>query len=68
MNRPVTPPVILPRALTLDQVGEMLTCDRRTVQREIQRGNLKAFRVGSLVRVTLAELERYISERSTAKA
>jgi DNA binding domain, excisionase family len=67
MNHPVTPRVVLPRALTLDQVGEMLTCDRRTIQREIQRGNLKAFRVGSLVRVTLAEVERYIGARSTAK-
>ncbi len=56
------------KSLTLDQVAETLACDRRTVQREIQRGNLKGFRVGSLVRVTRAEVERYIEARTMTKA
>lgn len=60
MNNPTSQS--LPRVLSLDLVAELLGCNRRTVQREIERGKLKAFKAGSLIRVRLEEFERYTQE------
>lgn len=54
--------------LTLDQVAEALACNRRTVQREIERKRLRAVKVGSLIRVPVDVVERYVRDQITATA
>ena len=47
--------------LSLDQTAHELGCSRDTVRRMIERGELKAYRVGKrLIRIRRADLERAI--------
>jgi excisionase family DNA binding protein len=48
--------------LTRD-TARILNVNPATVWREIQRGNLKAHRVGSSYRIAEEDLVRYLSER-----
>jgi excisionase family DNA binding protein len=50
------------RLLTLTEVAERLGCSPKTVRRRIDEGALSIFRDGRLVRVTEADLRRYIAE------
>lgn len=47
--------------LTLDQVARRLQLSRRTVERLIREGRIRALHVGRRVRVTDRELETYIA-------
>jgi excisionase family DNA binding protein len=47
------------RPLTVAQVAHRLGCSARTVQREIARGKLRAFRAGSDWRVSPEALVEY---------
>jgi excisionase family DNA binding protein len=51
----------LPQLLSVDDVAAILAVSSKTVRRMIDRGVLSACRVGRLVRVQRADLERYIA-------
>ena len=51
--------------LTLDEAAAELRISRRTLERRIDAGRLAAFRDGRTVRVTRAELRRYIVSATT---
>jgi excisionase family DNA binding protein len=45
---------------TMDQVAEMMGVDKRTVQRWIEKGKLVPHRVGAVVRISEADLDRFL--------
>lgn len=47
-----------PQLLTLEQVAERLNCSIYTARRMVSRGELKAVRVGRLIRIKPSDLER----------
>lgn len=47
--------------LSVDDVAAILSVSSKTVRRMIDRGTISACRVGRLVRVQRADLERYIA-------
>lgn len=54
-----------PPAMNLDQVAEALNCSRRTVDKKVEQGELKAFTLNPKaksqnLRVTKAELMAYM--------
>lgn len=49
--------------LTIPQAAERLSVSRRTVEREIADGRLRAIRVRGLLRVDPADLDAYIREQ-----
>ena len=52
-------------AVSLDVAAEMLSVSTKTVRREIDRGHLRAVRIGRLWRVPTSELEAYLRRRQT---
>ncbi len=52
--------------LTLAQVAQRLALSRRTVQRLIAAGELRAVRFGRAVRVTERELAAFVAARRVA--
>ena len=50
--------------LTLDEVAKLGRVSRRTVEREIDRGNLKILRIGASIRVREVEVDRWLDSRS----
>lgn len=54
--------------MTVAQVAERLTMSERHVWREIHAGRLAAKRVGRMVRVEPAELDRYLRSLPTVAA
>ena len=44
------------------EVAEMLKLNKRTVLREIHRGNLKAKKIGNKYRITEKALNKYMKE------
>lgn len=56
-----TVPRLLYRA---DEVCEMLAISRPTLQKEMAEGRLTPVRIGSAVRFTREEIDRYIKARS----
>lgn len=54
----------LPAFLTPAQVAEHLACGRMTVHRAIERGDLKAFRDGRLVRISRDALDAYVAAKT----
>lgn len=56
---PIAPP--LPQLLSIDDVSAILAVSSKTVRRMIDRGALSACRVGRLMRIDRAVLERYIA-------
>lgn len=47
--------------LKINEVGDQLKMSKSSIRREIDRGNLHAIKIGKSVRVSSAELDRYIS-------
>lgn len=61
IDNKVTDAGIIPPVLTLPQVAEFLSCSRRFVEFEIQRGNLPAARLSNrCIRIRRSDLERYL--------
>lgn len=54
------------RALSLEQVAEMLQVSERTVIRQINAGKLKAFKVGKSWRFRREAVEAYMREQEEA--
>jgi len=57
-----------PPLLTIDAVAERFGVDPRTVRRWIEQGDLTVVRIGSVVRITSDDLDRFIAKhRQTAR-
>lgn len=54
----VTPPAPL---LTIAEALEILRCSESHLRREIRRGNLRARKVGALIRFTAQDLHDYVN-------
>ncbi len=54
-------PTALPQLLSVADVAGTLSVSQKTVRRMLDAGVLPACRVGRLVRIQRAELERYIA-------
>ena len=54
-----------PDLLTLEEAGKRLKVSARTVRREIADGRIAAVAVRSSLRITAAELARYIASRES---
>ena len=50
----------VPIAVDLPQAAKMLGVSVRTVRREINRGHLRALRIGRVWRVRIGELDAYL--------
>jgi excisionase family DNA binding protein len=51
----------LTKAKTREELADYLHCDVRTIDREVQRGKLKPFYVGSAVRFTPEAINDYLN-------
>ena len=49
------------------ELSNQLNVSRSTLEREIDRGNLNALKVGASIRISSEEVERYISSLPLAK-
>ena len=56
----------LPLALDAFEAARMLGVDHKTLRREIDRGRLRGFKVGRLLRIQTAELLAYIRRQEKA--
>jgi len=55
-----------PTMLKPDEIAERMGVSKRTVLRWIERGDLAAYRVGSVTRIELAEFERFLARHRAA--
>lgn len=58
----------LPGTLTPQQVADFLQVEPQTVWRMIRRGELPAFRVGRVYRITREDFEHWLEERKRTKS
>jgi len=56
----------VPDTLDMNGVAELLGVTKKTIQREIKRGNLRCFHVGTRVRITKQALIDYVMESEGA--
>lgn len=54
-----------PSYITLSEAARHVGCSTDTIRREIARGNLKAVRLGRLIRIKPVDLERAMRPVST---
>jgi excisionase family DNA binding protein len=47
---------------TLEEAAKRLACCKRTLRREIDRGRIRAVRLGRGVRISEAEIRRLVAE------
>lgn len=57
--------MIQDKFLTVHQVAELLQISWRAVLREINKGNLRAVKIGRSYRIASTALDKYIKENST---
>ena len=68
MTRRAPAPTAPPPHRTIDAGAERFDVDPRTVRRWIEQGDLTVVRVGSVVRITSDDLDRFIAKhRQTAR-
>ena len=53
-----------PDVMTKQQVADLLGVTLKTISREIQRGRLECFHVGTRVRITKIALLKYVEEQN----
>jgi excisionase family DNA binding protein len=53
-------------AWTVDELASLLQCSPKLLYKLIRRGNLVAYRVGTLLRIDPLEAGRYLRGRTTA--
>lgn len=51
------------QALTYRETGNVIGLSERTVWGLVDRGELRAVRIGRAVRIPVAEIERYLADR-----
>ncbi len=54
-----------PEVMTPDQVAEFLQLNKNTVYRLIERGELKATKVGRVYRIRKEDVDSYMGQAST---
>jgi excisionase family DNA binding protein len=65
-NEPTREAPPLPLAVDAFEAARMLGVDHKTLRREIDRGRLRGFKVGRLLRIQTAELLAYIRRQEKA--
>lgn len=50
--------------ITIDELCDLLMIGRTTVYKLLQTGEIKAFKIGKVWKISKASVERYIKERS----
>lgn len=60
------PSTIPPQLHTLEDAAKRLSCCTRTIKREIDRGRIRAVRLGRAIRISEAELRRLVDEGTHA--
>lgn len=50
--------------ITIDELCELLMIGRTTAYKLLQSGELKAFKIGKVWKISRASIEQYIKERS----
>jgi excisionase family DNA binding protein len=53
-----------PEFVSIREAGRRLGVCARTIRREIERGRLKAIRVGRSLRIRISELSRYMENQT----
>ena len=53
-----------PQLLTPDEAAEVCRVSTKTIYRWIKSGDLKAIRLGRIIRITVCEIKRLIAENS----
>jgi excisionase family DNA binding protein len=67
MNQTANPNIqIKPIVVDLQEAATMLRCCQATIRREIGRGNIRAFRLGRVWRIRIAELQAYLKRLESA--
>jgi len=56
-----------PRAIDRETAAQMLGVSCKTVEREINRGHIQAFKIGTQWRIMLRDLETYIAQQKEAQ-
>lgn len=56
-----------PKIYTIKEVAKMFHVSEATIRREIERGNLRCFKVGNEARFTTVHLEEYTNVRNLGK-
>lgn len=51
------------RCKSVEETAEFFSVDKRTIYREIERGNLEAVKVGTALRIPIEAIERYMKGR-----
>ena len=64
---PVARSAIEPLAVNIREAAEMIGVSSQTVQREINRGNLRALKIGRQWRVRIVELSAYLERQENKK-
>jgi len=52
----------------ITELSKQLNISASSIRREIDKGNLQALKIGSSVRITLDEVERYIASLKESQA
>jgi excisionase family DNA binding protein len=63
MSTPIRRSSIPPQLHTLEDAAKRLACCERTLKREIDRGRIRAVRLGRAVRISEAEIRRVCEGR-----
>ncbi len=61
MNRTTTTPPPAPAAIAPADAARLLNCSRASIRNMITRGELRAFRVGTAVRIPTSEIDRILN-------
>ena len=56
-----------PKAVDLARVANMLSVSVKTIRREIDRGELRALRIGRAWRVRVTEIDAYLKRKEITK-
>jgi len=59
-------PRIDKRSYRLDEAAREFGCSRRTVERLIERGDLRAFKVGRLTRIHYTQIESFPASQNNS--
>ena len=55
---------LTPQLLTPDEAAEVCRVSTKTIYRWVKSGDLKAIRLGRIIRITVCELNHFIAENS----
>lgn len=59
-------PYSSPQAISVQDAAKTLSCDPKTVYNAIDRGQIRVIRIGRIIRIPIAEMERLLSAQRSA--